>query len=115
MKYSIIYALIRPEISEKISLGLIIVTEDEIKVRYSEKKLQVLKLLYTTDEYNFIAKVVRSMNSNDSIKSIAAINYLSRYFNNLLSISKLKSIDLKQDKQNEEWLFRSYVYDRTTK
>ena len=39
LKYSIIYAVIRSEISEQLSVGLIIVDEDTLEVRYSQKKL----------------------------------------------------------------------------
>ena len=42
MRYSIIYAVIRPEISERISVGLIIVDGDKVDVRYSQQKLDAL-------------------------------------------------------------------------
>ena len=41
MKYSIIYGVIRPEISEQLSVGIIIVDGDKISVRYSNKKMNV--------------------------------------------------------------------------
>lgn len=42
MKYSIIYAVIRPEISERVSLGLIIVDGDKVDMRYSPEKLDAV-------------------------------------------------------------------------
>lgn len=109
LKYSIIYAVIRPEIAERLSLGLIFVNEDKVKIRYSQKKLRVLKDLYSENEYKFIAKVMRSLN-NELITSVDTINYLARYSNNLIAISKLQSIDLAPSSKNEDWLFRNYVY-----
>ena len=50
MKYSIIYGVIRPEIAEQLSVGIIIVDGDEISVRYSTKKMNVMKALYTENE-----------------------------------------------------------------
>ncbi len=45
MKYSIIYAVIRPEISERVSLGLIFVDGDKVDVRYSQQKLEAVRSL----------------------------------------------------------------------
>lgn len=44
MKYSIIYAVIRPEISERVSLGLIFVDGDKVDVRYSNNLIAVSPL-----------------------------------------------------------------------
>ena len=44
MRYSIIYAVIRPEISERISVGLIIVDGDKVDVRYSNNLIAVSPL-----------------------------------------------------------------------
>ena len=35
LRYSIIYAVVRPEISEQISVGLIFVDSDKVELRYS--------------------------------------------------------------------------------
>ena len=47
MKYSIIYAVIRPEISERVSLGLIFVDGDKVDVRYSQQKLEAVRGLFS--------------------------------------------------------------------
>lgn len=113
LRYGIIYAVIRSEISEQISLGLVIVNGDEVKIRYSEKKLRVLKELYSKKEYDFISKVVRSMAGNENLKSINAINYLSRYSNNLITVSQLQTIDVPPTVRNENWLYNNYVYSNS--
>ena len=81
LKYSIIYAVIRPEIS-----------------------------LYPKAEYEFVSKAVRSMNRRNVLKNEQDIEYLSRYSNNLLSISHLQTIDIEACEKNKNWLYKSYVH-----
>lgn len=110
-KYSIIYAVIRPEISEQVSVGLIIVDGQQVEVRYSRQKLNALQGLFPEKEYKFVSRVVSQMSKNEKIDSIETINYLSRYSNNLIAFSPLQSIDVVPSKQNKELLFRNYVYN----
>jgi len=110
MKYSIIYGVIRPEIAEQLSVGIIIVDGDEISVRYSTKKMNVMKALYTESEYKFFGKVLRSLSKSGSIQSTDAINYLTRYSNNLIAVSKLQTINLEPTQKNKEWLYKNYVH-----
>ena len=115
LRYSIIYALIRPEISEQLSVGLIIVDNQGIEVRYSQKKLSLLQGIFSEKEYRFISKVINSLQRNQSVNSVEAVNYLTRYSNNLISVSPLQTIDIEASEQSKNWLFRNYVYDRTQK
>ena len=115
LRYSIIYALIRPEISEQLSIGLIIVDNQGIKVRYSQKKLSLLQGIFSEKEYRFISKVINSLQRNQSVNSVEAVNYLTRYSNNLISVSPLQTIDIEASEKSKNWLFRNYVYDRTQK
>lgn len=110
LKYSIIYAVIRSEIAERLSLGLITVINDKISIRYSDSKLRVLEYLYSPKEYQFIAKTIRSLSSNKSIDSVETINYLSKYSNNLMTVSQLQGVDLEPTEKTKEWLFKRYVY-----
>jgi len=106
LKYSIIYAVIRPEISEQLSVGLIIIDGDTMDVRYSKKKLDILKSLYTDKEYKFVSRVVSSLKNNSAVNSIDKIDYISRYSNNLVTFSPLQTIDI----ASKDWLFSNYVY-----
>lgn len=110
LRYSIIYAVIRPEISERLSVGLIIVDGDKVDIRYSRQKLNALQSLFSEKEYKFIARVVSSMKKNQTVKTAEAINYLSRYSNNLIAISPLQTIDLEPTELSKDRLFRNYVY-----
>lgn len=113
MEYSIIYALLQPEINERISLGLIIVDRDNIEIQYSEQKLSALSGLCSIEKQEFITKVVKSLQEDGSIRSVSDIDYLSRYSNNLLSLSPLQTIDLEPTIANKQSLFRRYIYSNS--
>lgn len=109
LQYSIIFGEIRPEISERLSLGVIVVDGEKITVKYSRKKLQILKSLYPEREYKFVGKVIRNLSKQNAIDSESIVNYLSRYSNNLVSISKLQGIDLEISEKSKNWLYNTYV------
>lgn len=111
LQFSKIYGVIRPEINERLSLGVIIVANDKIKIRYSRKKISVLKGLFSPKTYEQLNKVIHNISRNNTIDSVSAINYMSRYSNNLLSVSQLLTVDVAPDKKSEDWLYRTYVYD----
>lgn len=109
LKYSIIYAVIRPEISERISVGLIFVDGDKVDIRYSQRKLDALRGLFPQKEYEFVSQVVSSMPTNGKINNVQDINYLTRYSNNLIAVSPLQSIDIEPTEQSKERLFQNYI------
>ncbi len=109
LKYSIIYVVIRPEIAERISVGLIFVDGDKVDIRYSQKKLDALRNLVPQKEYEFVSRVVCSMPVNGSVNSVEAINYLARYSNNLIAVSQLQNIDITSSEQNKTLLFKNYI------
>ena len=111
MKYSIIYAVIRPEISERVSLGMIFVDGDKVDVRYSQQKLEAVRGLFSPKEYEFLSEVVRSMPIDGNICNVDSINYLTRYSNNLIAVSPLQSIDIAATEQSKDSLFRNYIYE----
>ena len=78
LMYSIIYAVIRPEIAERISVGLIFVEGGKVDIRYSQQKLDALRNLFSQKEYEFVSQVVSSIHTNEKIKTVNEINYLSR-------------------------------------
>lgn len=74
LRYSIIYAVIRPEISERLSVGLIIVNGDKVYVRYSRQKLNALQALFPEESYKFVSRVVNTMQRNQTVNSPDAVN-----------------------------------------
>ena len=106
LKYSIIYGVINPETAEQISLGIILIDNDSISVKYSEKKMSTLQILCSEEEYKFAARVVRSM----SFSSQSDVEYMTRYSNNLIALSPIQTVDLEANEKNKKWLYRNYVY-----
>jgi len=113
LRYSIIFGLIRPEISEQISLGIIYVDGNDITVRYSEKKLQVMQSFVSQASYEALKTVLHAITTDHPINSVADISYLSRYSNNLIGFSELKEIKLDATEESKEWLFNNYVSSDT--
>ena len=111
LRYSIIYAVIRPEISEQVSVGVIMVAGEKVNVRVSRQKLNALQALFPEAEYKFVSRVVRQMQRKGEVKSVNTINYLSRYSNNLIAFSPLQSVDVEPTEKSMDWLFRNYVYN----
>ncbi len=109
LKYSIIYAVIRPEITERISVGLIFVDGDKVDIRYSQQKLDALRGLFPQKEYEFVSQVVSSMPTSGKINSVKDINYLTRYSNNLITVSPLQSIDIEPTEKSKVLLFQNYI------
>lgn len=112
LQYSIIYADIRPEIQERLSLGVLTIEQNKVKVYYSQKKLGIVKLLYTPKEYKVLSSIVRK--ELRELASVETLKYLTRYSNNLISFSPIQSIDKSQANINGEWLYRNYVYNAAT-
>lgn len=110
-QYSIIYGVVRQEITERLSLGLITVDDNGISVKYSQKKLEVFNMLVSENESQFVGKVLRSLSANRIYTSADIINYISRYSNNLISVSPLQNIDLLPSKSNKDLLYKNYVYN----
>ena len=51
------------------------------------------------------------MPTDGSVNSVEAINYLSRYSNNLIAFSPLQSIDIEATEQSKARLFSNYIYE----
>lgn len=109
LQYSIIYAVIRQDISERICIGMIILDGSDITVRYSDNKLRALKYLFPQSKYDFINRAVRGLPHNNAITSKKDIDYLSRYSNNLITFSPLQTINIEPTDSNKKWLFDNYV------
>lgn len=112
LQYSIIYADIRPEIQERLSLGILTIEQNKVRVFYSQKKLGIIKPLYTDKEYKAIASIVRC--GLRELTSVETLKYLTRYSNNLISFSPIQSIDKTQANITGKWLYKNYVYDSAT-
>ena len=89
--------------------------QEKQDIRYSLQKLNALQALFTEKEYKFVARVVSSMKRNRTVNTPDAINYMSRYSNNLIALSPLQTIDIEPTASSKDKLFKNYVYDGTKK
>ncbi|MES2655905.1 MAG: hypothetical protein V4620_09975 [Bacteroidota bacterium] len=108
--YSILTAIIRPEIQERISIGLLLMGDEGVHFNYSTNKMAAVRTILHENDYKLfkdyvqmvVAKVSEigkqkqqiSLDKNYSVINEPYINYLSRYNNNLLSFTPTKSIDV---------------------
>lgn len=109
LRYSLIYAVVRPEISERISVGMIILDEDGLDIRCSSGKLKALEYLVSRNKHQFVVDTLKSLKEKKLISSESEIEYLSRYSNNMINISGVQTMNLTPTAEHKDWLFKKYV------
>ena len=130
-QYSILSVLIRPEIQEKISIGLLLFDVDQVYFSYSKNKLTAARTLLSNSSFKIlkdtlenIEKKIETDNTNYSDKrgfkifknkvfentfSASYISYLSRYSNNVIAFTNPKDIYLEINSDNFKSLFKKYI------
>jgi hypothetical protein len=130
-QYTILSVIIRPEIQEKISIGLLLFDLDQVYFSYSRNKLSAAKSLVSDSSFRILketlANIERKVFSDnteysdkrgfkifknkifDNSFSSAYISYLSRYSNNILTFSNPKEIYLDMSKDTFTSLFKKYI------
>ena len=111
-QYSIVYGLLNLELTERLSVGILYVSDGKIKFKYSQKKMDALKLLMNKAEHSFLSRVIKNLENSTQKESPDRINYLARYSNNLIQFSPLTTIDLEPTPKNYKWLYETYVYKK---
>jgi hypothetical protein len=126
-KYSILTAIIRPEIQERIAIGLLLIGEGTIQFNYSRNKVAAVKNLLQEEEYKLFKDYLKlivnkatenvenllenqlEINNQSKVFSEEYIHYLSRYNNNLLSFTPPKIIDLESNKLTFDYLYGRFI------
>ena len=114
MRYSIVYALTRPDAGEKISVGLVTLGEDIVKYTYSRRKLDIAASLLSKACGEVLVRIVETFEEN-AVKGrsvdemIRELNYLSRYSNNLFTVSAPRTVDVEWSEEQADALAREYV------
>lgn len=130
-QYSILSVLIRPEIQEKISIGLLLFDANEVYFSFSRNKLHVCKELISPASYKILKDIIENIertidkdklthsdlksfniyknSSEENIFSPSYISYLNKYSNNVISYTSPKEIYLEINDQNFSTIFRKYV------
>lgn len=125
--FSIISACIRPEIGERIAIGLLLVGGNRVFLQFSKSKQLLLKNLLSANSFGFLKDTIRQITNeservnqseselfienkiNQSVFSENYITYLNRYSNNLLNFSPPSIIELEANEQFFGILFKKYV------
>ena len=128
--YSILYASIRPSISEKLSVGIILVSGNKTFVRVSQNKVNLLKHIFPHGAYNSLRHSLKSIefhskSNEDKFKisneldvsnfeiskefTFSYLEYLSKYNSNILTFSKPVTIDLEVELEVFNMLYNKYI------
>jgi len=123
--YTIIYAVIRHEIDEKISIGLILSDGEKVKVRFSKEKKRLVrrvihKALFENINYTIesIEKSAYELNLEitslsftlpNNIFSKEYLEYLNVYNNDVIGYSKPIQIDLALSDDLLDSLYQEYI------
>jgi hypothetical protein len=124
--YSILSAVVRPEIQEKISIGLLLVSDGELFFSISKHKLSVVKTLIDISLYKFLNETIRQIETAVSAEnsdkkslfqksepslpfSLGYLSYMNRYSNNLINFSAPVEIDIPANTELYNFLFKKYV------
>jgi hypothetical protein len=129
--YSILSLNIKPEINERLSVGMVMVFNEKVFFHFSKQKLLVIKKLVNKHIYeaslDYLKMIEKSFSTNKSLNQATGIlqlkpnskydrifseqyiEYLSRYNNNLVSFSKPNFIDLDATEHIFETLFRKLI------
>tara|TARA_R100000935_G_scaffold15037_2_gene29863 strand:- start:23 stop:883 length:861 start_codon:yes stop_codon:yes gene_type:complete len=126
--FSIIYLPFKPDLQEKISVGLVMSNGEKTIFKVSDKKLQIVKNLISNQRYNLVKSYLNNISeevaskSNDftldiDFKTInnwlneSYFNYLNRYSNNLVIYSEPRNIDLEINSENFKTIFQKLIFD----
>lgn len=128
--YSVISAAIRPEIQEKVSIGLLFVTEGKLWLHFSKDKLKITRKLLPGELYkglqNSIGNIQKaaflnveerghffSTSFDPKLFGNQYLDYLSRYRQNIISFSGPSPIALEPTEANFRTLFIRFVDEFT--
>lgn len=127
--YSILYCTIRPNVDEKVSIGLFMGNDSVCKFEYSVEKLNVIRNLFSDSAFDTIKinlKALQKLSAeceNDFLNTYKGIStlkeqyftYLSRYANNLITYSEPKAIDVAINEGTFNKLFEKFIYQLPSK
>jgi hypothetical protein len=125
--FSILSASIRPEIQEQLTIGLLLVGSSSVYFETSKNKLSLVKELISPQAFKYLKETLNQVSqaasdennrskglfeeSKPVYKSFSSgyLEYLSRYSNNLLTFSSPKTIELQDNHDLFNMLFKKYI------
>ncbi len=134
--YSIVSINTKPEINERLSIGMLLSTKNTLYFHYSKTKLSVIQKLIDKSTYKatleYLKLIEKSFTANANINysnssldlkvenkytkifSEQYILYLSKYSNNLVSFSKPKILDIEVSEDIFKQLFSKLIDNYTS-
>lgn len=124
--YSIISAQTRPEVHERIIIGLLLISQIKPYFAISKNKLSIVRTLVAKPLFQFLHDTIRQISDavekeNDYKQLLFSseevdhkfsekyLEYLSRYSNNLVNVSAPVRLDMEIDESVFNMLFCKYV------
>jgi len=114
MKYSIIYACTNILSDEKISLGLVCVTDKGWTFKFSQKKLKISLLLLSQKAGDYVQSFMNMFEQNyltghSTSEVLANLDTLHRYSNNYVVFSPVLELSVPESLMTPERLFSEFV------
>ena len=131
--YTILSVAIRPEIDEKLSVGLILINNKQVSFFISESKLLSVKKLVSHSFYKGVKNSIKfiensfkvnhnklsntqqvlelNIEDKSDVFNFEYIDYLSNYNNNVITFSKPIIINVEYSKELFQKLFQKFIND----
>ena len=133
--YSVIFASINSIISERLSIGLVMVSDNRVWFRYSIKKLSLMKQFYSDEAFQLLKTSLKNIeNTANSVSldktsgegelfsftsknqhafSVEYLRYLSRYSNSTITFNEPVKIDIQASDELFNHLYKEFVFVET--
>ena len=130
--YSVIFASINSIISERLSIGLVMVSDNRVWFRYSTKKLSLMKQFFSDEAFQLLKTSLKNIeNTANSVSldktsgvhelfsftsmnqhafSVEYLHYLSRYSNSTITFNEPVKIDIMADDKLFSHLYKEFVF-----
>ena len=131
--YSVIFASINSIISERLSIGLVMVEGDRIWFRYSKTKLTLMKQFFSGEAYYLLKTSLKNIAITANVEqeeelmvvndlfdfekekhhtfSFEYLRYLSRYSNSTLTFNEPVKIDVDATDDLFNHLYREFIFE----
>lgn len=134
--YSVIFASVNSIISERLSIGIVMVGDNRVWFRYSGKKLSLMHHFFTDEAFQLLKTSLKNIEStansvhnkeeirnelklfdfsgeNYHVFSLEYLRYLSRYCNSTLNFNEPVKIDLEASDELFGHLYNEFVFVET--
>ncbi len=133
--YSVIFASVNSIISERLSIGLVMVGNDQVWFSYSAKKLSLMRQFFMDEAFQLLKTSLKNIeitansarfdqktgeerlfsfpSRNQHMFSVEYLRYLSRYSNSTLTFNEPVEIDLVASEELFGHLYNEFVFVET--